>query len=307
MKTFLVTGATGFLGSALTEGLLNDGYRVIGIDQKRGFLNDASLNNKHFTFLKTDINNNFSRLLRDFDIDGIFHLASRLPFSDGLTFQDFHRGNVETTLNIVNLAKTKDIKVIVYTSTNSIFGKRLKNKYINESSLPTPSSYYGLTKYMSERLLEVGLQRRDTKVVIIRPSSIYGKNDSNSIVNTYYQAAKSRSDIELYSKGERYRNLLYVGDAVNLLMNSARNIAKLDKFEIFEAGSKNSLKMMEIAKIIKRLLDSNSKIAPIDKRLSTNWDVFIDISKAQKILNFNPMTIEKGLESYVREVQNEIQ
>jgi UDP-glucose 4-epimerase len=307
MNTFLVTGATGFLGSALTERLLNNGYKVIGTGRReKGFLSDEILGNENFTFLKADLSGDCSDSLRRFNVDGIFHLASQQPSFSNLAYGDFYKGNVETALSLINFTKVKKLKFIVYTSTGSIFGRQPNEKYINENSRPTPTTYYGLTKYIVERLLDIELKNTETKVVIIRYPSLFGKSYSGGVVYTYYKSAKKGQNIELYSKGQRYRNLLYVRDAVDILLKVIKNVDKLERFEVFTVGSRNSLRMKEIAQIIKKLLLSDSKIIPVDKRCPTDWDVFIDISKAQRTLNFNPMTIEEGLESYTEQMRSEV-
>lgn len=306
MNTFLITGASGFLGGILTEKLLKNGYKVVGMGRKRGFLSAEIINDENFTFVEWDLRNNFNERLENFNFDGIFHLASQQPYSNDLTYGDFHKGNVETTLSIMNFAKDKDVRFVVYTSSISLFGKQMGRKYIDENSIPVPADYYSITKYMAEEILEIGLRETRTKVIIIRYPSMFGKNHLGGLVHTYYRSAKEGRDIEVYGKGEKYRNLLYAEDAACVLLKIIENFNKLKKREIFVAGSKNSLKMSETAQIIKELLKSDSKIIGVDKPPSTDGDVFLDLSKAQRILDFDPMTIEDGLKLYIAEASNEI-
>lgn len=306
-NTLLITGVSGFLGSTLAERCLKDGYKVIGLDRKKESLSSGFAGNKNFIFLEADMNNSIGEVLKGFEIGGIFHLASQQPSSPLLTYEDFYTGNVQTTLNVINLAKTRNVKFIVYTSTIFLFGGQSRKRYIiDEKSFSIPTNHYTLTKYLAEKLLEIELKKTDTKVIIIRYPSLFGKSHLGGIVYTYYQLAKKGYDIEVYGNGKRYRNLLYVKDAVYLLLETVRNIDKLEKFEIFMAGGKDSLRMIEIARIIKRLLNSSSKIMPVDKHASTNTDLFVNISKAKRMLRFNPMSFEEGLKSYIRDLGNEI-
>lgn len=307
LNRFLVTGATGFLGSALVEKLLNENYKVIGMDIKeKGFLSNKVFSNKNFIFFKKNLNNNFSKFLRGFKIDGIFHLASQQPTFNNLSYIDYYRGNVKTTLNVINFIKSKKIKFVIYASSVSIFGISSKERFIDEDTPFFPLDYYSLTKYTAERLLEIGLKYTKTKVIIVRFASMFGKNHLGGIVHTYYQLAKNGKDIKVYNWGERFRNLLYIQDAGDILIKIVENFNLLNKFEIFVAGSKNSLKTIEIAQKTKELLRSNSKIIPVDKVTTANQDVFINISKSKKMLNFNPMRIEDGLKFFLKEINNEI-
>lgn len=307
MPTFLVTGAAGFLGRALVRELLNEKYKVIGIDKKeKGFLDDGVLGDKNFIYFETDIANGSNNRLRNENIDGVFHLASQQPSSCNLSYENFYKGNVETTRNVIDLIREKNIKMVVFTSTITVLGDQPKEKSLFESSAPNPANHYGLTKYLAERLLSIELKDTKTKVVIVRYPSLVGKNHLGGIAHTFYQLAAEGQDIELYGKGEIYRNLLYVKDAVDILVKIIKNVDNLQKFEIFVAGSSDSLKMIEIARKIKELLGSDSNIIPVDEYRGTDGDIFIDNSKAKRMLNFNPMTVEEGLKSYITEMKNEI-
>lgn len=296
------------MGSVLAEQLLKNNFKVIGIDRERkSFLHDEIFDNENFTFLKADINVNFSDILKGSHIDGIFHLASQQPSCRDLTYENFYKGNVETMLNVINLSKEKKVQFVAYTSTTAVFGKQPEQGHINEEVIPGPADYYGLTKYIAEGLLEVGLKDERTKGIVMRFPSLFGKNHLGGLVYTYYELARTGQDIEVYSKGERYKNLLCENDAGKILLSVIANVDRLGKFEIFTAGSKNSLRTKEIAQIVKKLLNSDSKINPVDKCSSTEKDVFIDISKAQDMLNFDPSTIQEGLRLYIEEMmKNEV-
>lgn len=302
MNTFLVTGANGVLAGALIERLLDRGYKVIGLDKKeKGSLSGDILVNKNFTFIKADITNNFGHLLNGAHVDGIFHLASQLPLSNDLTYIDFYKGNVETALSVLDFAKIAKPKFIVYTSTGSVFGKNPGRKYVDEKSVPTPTSYYGLTKLIPERLLEIGLRDTQTKGVVIRYPSIFSKNHSYGVVSVYYELACKGKDIEVYGRGKKYRNFLYIEDAVGILLKVIDNFDKLDTFDVFMAGSSDSITLARLARMIKKLLKSDSRLIFSDNIASTDWDVFIDISKARKTLKFNPIAVEEGMRRYIEE------
>ena len=104
----------------------------------------------------------------------------------------------------------------------------------------------------------------------------------------------------------RYRSLLYVQDAASLLLISAQKNANLSPFEIFNCGSSDSVKMIDIAKTITKLIGSSSTIIPVDKFSPTDWDVFIDISKIKKKLCFQPLSIEQGIKLYLKELGHEV-
>lgn len=302
MKTFLVTGVTGFLGSALAERLLNEGYRVIGIArQERGLLSDAVVQSEYFTFIKADLSKELP-LQSDYYIDGMFHLAAQMPSVAHPSYKDFYDGNVETTLRLLEFARVCTPKFFVHSSTMSVFGAPPTARNLNETSIPTPTSYYGLTKYLAERLTEIMLRDTSTKAVVMRFPILFGKNYDSGMIYSYLQSAKEGKDIEVYGRGERYRSLLYVDDAVDALVRISGVADKLGQFEIVPLGSQ-SMTMRNIAERIKELTHSSSKIVLIDRVSPTDWDVFVDNARAQELLRFLSMTIDEGLKKYVEEMK----
>ena len=302
METFLINGAAGFLGSTLVGALLRGGNRVIGIDKKApGFLEESIITNDEFVLIKANINNTIQEQLTSYNINHIIHLAAQQPSSSDLTYRDYYSGNVETTMNLIHLAKEKQAKSFLYTSSITVIGKPTDTNEVSENTCPVPTNHYGLTKYISEKLLEIELKGERTKVVIVRYPSLMGKRHLGGLIYTYYQLAKSGSEIDVYDNGERYRNVLHVKDAVAILLRVFANLDNLAGFNLFMAGSKDSLTTLEIAKLIKDLVGSSSIITLIENFSSSSWDIFIDISKSKKELSFEPMSAAEGIKLYVEE------
>ena len=301
----LVTGATGFLGSAVVERLLNEGYDVVGTGRKpKGFLSDVVLAHPNFSLIRLDLTDDAA--LENLDpVDAVLHLASQLPSSKNVSFTDFLGANVQATYKLLRLAKQMNVQKFIYPSTGSIFSKKPGGDAITEESCPCPASYYGLTKYMSERLIEIELRDSNVKGVVVRYPSLYGKNHLGGIVYTFYTLAQKGLPIEVYSKGERYRNLLYVDDAVEILARLLKS-NQLDSFEIFCAGSPDSQTMLAIATLIRDLIGSKSQIIPVDKFPPNDWDVFIDISKLQNAIGFRPCSIKDGIKKFLKDLGHEI-
>ena len=286
MKTILVFGATGFLGSNLVKFLLAKELKVIIYKHKSLRLLSNVTSKNLIIFDKLN-----HRLIKKYKIDTIFHLASKQTKGNP-TFKDFYEVNVRITKKIIQISKNINVKQFIYVSSTSVYSNVKKN--------PDPKNYYALTKYIAEKLIEIELHKSDVQTCIVRFPSIYGKDSNGGIVETLYKLAKKNRQIKVYNNGKTIRNLIHVSSAVKMLYYACINRSKLPKNEIFLAGSKDSLKLLTIAKLIVQYTKSKSKIIPVHKVLTSDFDVKVDSSKAKKIVGFIPLSIKNGLKNYLK-------
>jgi len=299
----IITGVTGLLGSALAEQFIEDGKKVIGIGrQPKGFLSENVLNSNNFIFIQKDIKDLLEDDFEGYEIENIFHLASIVEYA-GKDFNEYIKKSINLTTAIIELAQKLNIKTIIFSSTMGIAKSPESKEMIKETSPVSPMTHYTLAKYVSEKLLEIeSLKNPDTKYISIRFPSILGKNHFGGIIHTLKENAIKNEDIELYGRGESLRNIIYIDDAVDIMIEAAKFASKLNSYELFLAGSSNSLSVKEIAQKLVELTGSKSKIILSDKPLRNKANDLIDISKAKKILGYSPLTIEEGVKKYIKEL-----
>ena len=217
MHSILIFGGTGFLGSALVKLLLSKKITVCVVYRDNlGFLKNIQSNS--LKLIRSDIQNLNLELLDKYNFSAVYHLAAQKSVKDA-SFEILHQSNELLSYKIVHLVKCLNVDQMIYVSSLSVFGYEsfLKSSVLDETSLIDPSDYYGLSKYNSEKLLQIELSSCDIQLSIVRFPSIFGKNHFAGIVHTFQNLAISQQVIELFNQGRSLRNLLYIESAIDFL------------------------------------------------------------------------------------------
>lgn len=303
-KYSIITGVTGFLGSSLANALVNEGEKVIGIGRTtKGFLSESILNNEKFILLNKDIKDLSAKDFEKHNIKNVFHLASIVEYA-GKDFYDYVEKSINLTSKMISLAEDLNAKSLICVSTMGVAHTSSPKELLNETTPISPTTNYTLAKYVGEKLMEfASIKNSATKFISVRFPSILGRETAGGIIHTLKQDAINGVDIELYGRGESLRNIIYIDDAVDIMIKASKNLGKLNDYELFIAGSNNSISVAQIAQKLVELTKSTSKIILSDKPLKNVANDILDLSKAKNILNFNPMTVEQGLEKYIKELE----
>ena len=301
----VVTGAGGFLGSHLCEYLVSKGNTVVGISRTNRFLDEKLLSHPRFYFIEQDLCLVSPEQLLEIGstVDVIFHLASQQPSFPDLQYEDFYQGNVVTTLKIIDLANKLSVKTVIYTSTITVFG--YAEDVLKEDSCVSPPNYYGLTKYIAEKLLEFYSKdsKRERKAIVFRLPSVFGNNHLGGIVHTICSLAKQNKEIEVFSKVERIKTLISDKTVVEALyLGWQKSLSLFRNFELFLIADEPAIRLIDIAKLVVETMDSHSKIVLSDKKVGLDWDIIVDVTKAKEVLGFRPRNLVTALKDYVREV-----
>ena len=299
MKTILITGGAGFIGSNLCERLLNDGHHIICLDN----LYTGSIENiKHlfgnpkFKFMNHDIIN---PLYIPFKIDQIYNLAC--PASPPKYQQDpiyTLKVNFQGVLNLLELAKTHKA-TILQSSTSEVYGEPeispQDETYRGNVNMVGIRSCYDEGKRVAETLMMDYHKQYNVDIRIVRIFNTYGpKMDKydGRVVSNFINQAINNTDITLYGNGDQSRSFCYVEDLINgliKLMNSSYNYP-------MNIGNPYEITVTELANIIIRLTNSKSSVVykPLPSDDPTNRRP--DITKAREILQWEPTCdLENGI------------
>tara|TARA_B100000963_G_scaffold107153_1_gene93152 strand:+ start:6527 stop:7471 length:945 start_codon:yes stop_codon:yes gene_type:complete len=299
LKTILITGSCGFLGSHLCDFYLSKNYKVIGIDNllTGSIENILHINsNPNFKFYEIDVCNEIN--LND-KIDYILHFASPASPIDYLKYplKTLRIGSVGTE-NILNLALKKK-SIILVASTSEIYGDPLEHpqseSYFGNVNPIGPRGVYDEAKRYLEAMTMAYKRKKKLNIRIVRIFNTYGPrmriNDGRAIPNFINQAL-SGNNITIYGDGSQTRSFCYIDDTIT-------GISKLleSNFQFpVNIGNPDEYSIQELSKIICSQIPSNSKI--VYKELPEN-DPKVrkpNISLAKKILGWSPkINLHNGL------------
>ncbi len=314
MQKILVAGGAGFIGSHLCKTLLKNQDKVICIDSLiTGHKDNIKelLDNPNFSFFNADVSKKED--LEKINLDGLthfFHLAS--PASpNSKSKRSFINYPIETLLansqgthNLLEIAK-KNKAGFLYASTSEVYGNP-KISPQNESYFGNVNpngirSVYDESKRFGEAITMTYFRKFNLDVRIIRIFNTYGpfmqKDDGRVIPNFINQAIRNEP-LTIYGDGSQTRSCCYINDMVNGLILAM--FLKNTKGEVINIGNPDERRIIDLAKMIKKLSSSSSKITFEDLPKDDPLLRKPDITKAKKLINWEPkIGIEEGLKKTI--------
>ncbi|MFT6355365.1 MAG: nucleoside-diphosphate-sugar epimerase [Cryomorphaceae bacterium] len=238
IKTTIVTGGLGFIGSHLVRKLLSIGKGVIVFDNLSNHLEDSLTEfskNKNFRLIQHDVSNPFPQI--DFAIDKVFHLAALVSVPD--SFQNplrTHQVNETGLINVLDFCRKQKVKKLVYASSCAVYGSS-ENVPLKENERVVPESPYGLTKLNNEYYARFHHQAYGTSSIGLRFFNVYGpgqKPDSAyaGVISIFMDRAMNNKAVTIYGDGSQVRDFVYVGDIVDALIAASESGVELDVFNI---------------------------------------------------------------------------
>jgi len=300
----LVTGCAGFIGSHLTEKLLEQNWNVLGLDNfhpyydKRSKVDNLSnfLHHKNFQFFEGSIlsENDLSSL--DFDFDCIFHLAAIAGVRNSMKHpEEYFELNTNGTEKL--LKKFNDVKKFIHASSSSVYGNLSKDETpVNENHPLNPISPYGESKKRAEEICLKFSKTHKTRVSVLRFYTVYGpRQRPDEAITKFIRLALKGSSIPIYGNGEKIRDFTFVSDIVN-------GIILAEKFGdgVYNLGSARTITVNEMVSTIEKNMNTKIQKQYLDSPPGDVEITHADISKAEKELNYKPQTnFEDGIKASI--------
>lgn len=313
IKTYLITGGAGFIGSTLTERLLNENNKVLCIDNFCDYYNpklkeknvEEFVKNKNYSLYRIDIRNrdDVKNVFDENKIDVIVHLAAmagvRPSIENPLLYQEV---NGIGTQNILEEAKLHNVKSLVMASSSSVYGNCKEVPFKEDMIVDYAISPYAATKKANEVMAHVYHKLNDMNIVMLRFFTVYGpKQRPDLAINKFTRLMLEGKRIPMYGDGTTSRDYTYVDDIVDGICKSCDYVINNDNvYEIINLGSNNPVSLKEMINTIGEVLNVEPKIEVLPMQPGDVDRTYADISKAKKLLGYSPkFTFKEGIQKFI--------
>jgi len=322
MKSILVTGGAGFIGSHLVRLLVNKypEYHIVNMDVLTYAGNLENLKDieakENYTFVKCDICDfkKVKQIFEDYKIDSVIHLAAEShvdrsiedPFS-------FAQTNVMGTLSLLQAAKSYwnenfNNKLFYHVSTDEVYGSLDEEGFFTETTKYDPHSPYSASKASSDHFVRAFYDTYGMPVVISNCSNNYGSHQfPEKLIPLFINNIVNNKPLPVYGKGENVRDWLFVNDhavAIDVILHKG----KLG--ETYNIGGFNEWKNIDLTKVMIKIVDrmlgrkegsSEKLITYVNDRAGHDLRYAIDSSKLKNELGWEPsLQFEEGIEKTIK-------
>jgi len=316
MKSILLTGGAGFIGSHLTERLLQKSWQITCIDNFDTFYSPARkrknvasfLAQPRYRLLEADIRDLEALRSRggDSHYDAIVHIAAkagvRPSILDPLLYQQV---NVQGTQNMLELAKEWGVKQFIFASSSSVYGINPKVPWSEDDHVLMPISPYAATKVAGELLGHVYSHLYGIRFLALRFFTVYGPRQRPDLaIHKFTRLMLQGKPIPLFGQGNTERDYTYVDDLVDGICSALEYVST--PYEVINLGSDSPVSLMTLVEKLQDALKIKAEIEFLPEQPGDVPRTWADISKASKLLNYRPkMDLGTGLKQFAEWIRNE--
>tara|TARA_B100000242_G_scaffold185520_1_gene133357 strand:- start:11370 stop:12356 length:987 start_codon:yes stop_codon:yes gene_type:complete len=312
-KKYLVTGAAGFIASQVSKQLLDQGERVVGVDNLNDYYDvrlknwrleqlKARLNSENFSFSDLDIEDQ-AKLSDLFQAKGPFNAVLNLAARAGVRYSMenphvYLSTNAEGTLNLLECMRTHGCKKLVLASTSSLYAGQ-KMPFTEDLAVNEPLSPYAASKKAAELMAYSYHKLYQMDVSVVRYFTVFGPAGRPDM--SPYRFIKwiaEEETIQMFGDGSQSRDFTYVDDIGRGTIAAIEDIG----YQIINlGGGRNPVSLNTIISKIEELLDKKAKIDHKPFHAADLMETWADISKAKNLLGWEPqVSLDEGLEKSIQ-------
>ena len=312
----LITGGAGFIGSTLADKLLKiESNNIIVIDNFNDYYSPKlkeknikhNLDNKKYKLYRGDICDKslLSRIFNESKIDIVVHIAASAGVRPSIDKPlDYIKNNIEGTVNILEVMKKNNVKKIVFASSSSIYGNCKEEVFSEDLKVSEPISPYAASKSACEQFLYTYSKLYNIQVIALRFFTVFGPRQRPDLaIRKFIDLIKENKPIPVYGDGTTIRDYTYVDDIVDGIIGAIDYNDTL--YEIINLGGGAPVSLNQMIETIEKALNKKAKIERLPMQPGDVNKTVASITKAKKLLNYNPKTsFENGIIKFIEWEKN---
>ena len=304
----LITGAAGFIGSHLSERLLDSGCEIVGVDNFDDFYDPqikrrnitVCMKNNNFQLIEADIRNacDMDKAVAD-GIDVIVHLAARAGVRPSIEMPLLYADvNINGTMVLLEAAKKCKIGKFIFASSSSVYGNNEKVPFCEDDNVDFPISPYAATKKACELICHTYHHLYDIPITCLRFFTVYGPRQRPDLaIHKFARLIEQNKPIPVYGDGSMMRDFTYIDDIID---GTTAAIDKCAGFNIYNLGESRPISVNDLIAEIENALGKKAQKEYLPIQPGDVERTYADVTKAVKELDYTPSTtIQAGLAKFI--------
>jgi len=297
VKSVLVTGSSGMIGTAICEELVQRRYRITGADLRH---NKWSEDVDRATLI-CDLRARSSLDILPKDIDIVVHLAANARVFQTVTEPILARDNFEMLFNVLEFCRLSNIRRAVVASSREVYGDADKVSFAEDGvRVSNCRSPYAATKIGAEALVAAYQRCYGIDQVILRFSNVYGRyDDSDRVIPLFIRQSCEGENVTVFGK-EKLLDFTYISDCISGIMKCIQRFDEV-RDNVFNIASGKGTTLLQLASRIQNAVGTRGKIIVKESRAGEATKYVADISRAKELLDYEPrVSLEDGIDRTIR-------
>jgi UDP-glucuronate 4-epimerase len=305
-----VTGGAGFIGSHLADRLLEEGKRVVALDNFDDFYNPAlkrrniqkARQHPRFRLIEGDLREPglLEGLLQQEKFDVVAHLAARAGVRPSIQNPFLYADvNIRGTLQVLEACRKSGTRRLVFASSSSVYGNNSKVPFCEEDPVSRPISPYAATKRAAELMCHTYHHLYGMDIACLRFFTVYGPRQRPEMaIHHFTRLVHEGKKISLFGDGKSSRDYTYIDDIMDGTLGA---LSREHGFEIFNLGESRTVPLAGLVQAIEKQLGKKAVIEYLPAQPGDVEHTYADIRKARDRLGYEPHTdLEEGLSRFIR-------
>lgn len=294
---FLITGAAGFLGTALANRLVREGHAVRGLDDlsagdPKGLLPEVQ-------FTRGDVNDRPKLWTQLQEVECVYHLAARVLVPESILYpREYNQVNVGGTVTLMEAMRDVGVRRVVFISSGAIYGNQVQQP-VREDATPNPRSPYAVSKLASEYYVRTIGALWGIETVCLRVFNAYGPGQHippvhAPVIPNFLRQARANGSLIIHGDGNQTRDYVYLEDVVSAMVAAAS--APGINQQVINVGSGQETSVRDLVRLVLEVTGGRPEVV-YNHRSDRGPDrMTADLTLAKEKLNYQPLvSLEEGL------------